>query len=131
MSKPRILIGDDEKNILKVLESRLKAGGFDVIKASSGDEALEKIKKEKPDLVILDLGMPGLNGYQVCRELKKTDEFKQMPIIILSAWVREKQGEDTALADLYLTKPFRPEELISQVRWLLENRGHLPKPAVS
>lgn len=134
MGKVKILVADDEKMILKLIEARLKANKFDVATAENGVVALEKIKTFKPDLIILDLAMPEKNGYQVCRELRGTPEYapyKKIPIIILSAWVRDKVGEDKALADAYVSKPFEPEKLLTEIRFLLENPGNIPKPAVS
>jgi len=132
--KPKILIADDEKIILKLVETRLKANRFDVVTAQDGVEALEKIKSTLPDLIILDLAMPLKNGYQVCHDLRGNPvyaAYKKIPIIILSAWVRDKVGEEKALADAYISKPFEPEQLLSEIRYLLENQGHIEKPAVS
>lgn len=134
MAKIKIVVADDEKMILKLIEARLKANKFDVATAENGVIALEKIKSFKPDLIILDLAMPEKNGYQVCRELRGTPEYapyKKIPIIILSAWVRDKVGEDKALADAYVAKPFEPEKLLTEIRFLLDNPGNIPKPAVS
>ncbi len=130
--KKTILVADDEKSILKMVESRLKANHYDVIKAHDGDEAMEKILEWKPDLLILDLAMPGKNGYQICREVRQDAGLKNIPIIILSAWVRDKMGEDTALADVYITKPYEPEQLMMEVKKLLDSEGRKkPKPHVS
>ncbi len=131
MTKKKILVADDEKMILKVIESRLKANHYDVVTAEDGEIALEKVFKSKPDLIILDLAMPKKNGYQVSAELRKNPETKDIPIIILSAWVRDKAGENTAVADLYINKPFEAEHLLASIKMLLETPSKLPKPNVS
>jgi len=113
-----ILIADDEPQILRVMRTGLPPRGFDVRTASSGEEALEEIRKQIPDLVVLDLVLPGLTGFEVCRMVR---EFSQVPIIVLSAKGTEK---DKVLAleygaDDYLTKPFGMNELIARIRAVL------------
>src|SRR5215831_10280761 len=113
-----ILIADDEPQILRVMRTGLPPRGFHVRTASSGEEALEEIQKQIPDLVVLDLVLPGLTGFEVCRMIR---EFSQVPIIVLSAKGTEK---DKVLAleygaDDYLTKPFGMNELIARIRAVL------------
>jgi two-component system alkaline phosphatase synthesis response regulator PhoP len=132
--KAKILVADDEKSILKMVEARLKSNHYDVVTAEDGVQALEKIKASNPDLIILDLAMPQKNGLQVCKDLKRDPQyaaFKNIPIIILSAWVRDKVGEEKALADAYVSKPFEPESLLNEIRYLLENHGNIKRPAIS
>jgi CheY-like chemotaxis protein len=81
----KILIIDDEKGIIKVVTSRLIANGYEVISATDGVEGLEKAKKEKPDLVLLDIMMPVMSGYEVIEELKKDDATKSIPVIMVTA----------------------------------------------
>lgn len=131
MAKKKILIADDEKMILKVIESRLKANRYDVVTAEDGEEALAKIFKVRPDLIILDLAMPKKNGYQVSSEVRKHPETAHIPIVILSAWVRDKAGENTALADVYVTKPFEAEHLLEVIRKLLDNPNSEFRPNVT
>lgn len=131
MAKKKILVADDEKMILKVIESRLKANHYDVVTAEDGEEALNKAFKVKPDLIILDLAMPRKNGYQVSGELRKHPETRDIPIIILSAWVRDKAGENTALADLYVNKPFEAEHLLASIKKLLDHPDKQARPNVS
>ncbi len=131
MAKKKILVADDERMILKVIESRLKANHYDVVTAEDGEAAIDKAFKAKPDLIILDLAMPKKNGYQVSAELRKHPETKDIPIIILSAWVRDKAGENTAVADLYVNKPFEAEHLLASIKMLLESPAKMPKPNVS
>jgi two-component system KDP operon response regulator KdpE len=110
-----ILIVDDEPQLLRALRASLPAAGYEVITAQDGEEALEKIKHEMPDLVILDLVMPGLSGLDVCRQVRT---FSAVPIIILSAKGND-QSKVTVLdagADDYVTKPFSLDELLARIR---------------
>ena len=117
----KILLVDDEPHIIMMLENRMKHAGYEVITACDGQEALTKAKKEKPDLIILDLMLPKLDGYKVCRMLKFDEKYKHIPIIMLSARAQEadkKMGE-TVGADGYVTKPFEPQVLLGKVKELL------------
>ena len=118
----KILLVDDEPHIIMMLENRMKHVGYEVITACEGQEALTKAKKEKPDLIILDLMLPKLDGYKVCRMLKFDEKYKHIPIIMLSARAQEadkKMGE-TVGADGYVTKPFEPQVLLGKVKDLLK-----------
>ncbi len=114
----RILVVDDEVQILRALRRALDARGYEVVTAADGEEALEEVERSMPDLVVLDLNLPGISGFEVCRRLRG---WSQVPILILS--VREDEaGKVRALdlgADDYLTKPFGVEELLARVRALL------------
>jgi len=117
----KILVVDDEPDILKVVRFRLKATGYDVITAENGQKALDLMEKQKPDLIFVDLRMPVLDGYGLCRRLKADDELKNIPIVLLSAssggTIAEKAEE--LKADDYLVKPFEPEELLEKVKKFL------------
>ena len=116
--EPEILIVDDEPQILRVMRAGLPARGFLVRTAASGEEALEEIEKRMPDLIVLDLVLPGLTGLEVCRAVRKSS---QVPIIVLSAKGSERD-KVVALeygADDYLTKPFGLNELIARIRAVL------------
>lgn len=120
-AKRRILIVDDEPHIVTMLKSRLTANGYEVITAVDGQEALEKARSEMPELVILDLMLPKLNGYKVCRMLKFDEKYRHIPIIMFSARAQEsdqKMGMETG-ADAYVVKPFRAEELLKKIGELL------------
>ncbi len=114
----RILVVDDEVQILRALRRALDARGYDVVTAADGEEALDEVERSMPDLVVLDLNLPGISGFEVCRRIRG---WSQVPILILS--VREDEaGKVRALdlgADDYLTKPFGVEELLARVRALL------------
>ena len=117
----KILLVDDEPNIVLLLETRLKANGFDVVSAADGLAALEAVKKEKPDLIILDLMLPKMDGYKVCGLLKKDTRFSKIPILIFTA---RAQAEDVKLgqelgADAYLVKPFDPKTLLEKIQELI------------
>jgi two-component system KDP operon response regulator KdpE len=118
MSKPVILVVDDEPQILRVMRASLPIRGYEVITASSGEDALDQLSKQVPDLVILDLVMPETSGLEVCRRVR---EFSSVPIIVLSAKGSESD-KVTALdlgADDYVTKPFGMDELLARVRAVL------------
>ncbi|PYV89993.1 MAG: DNA-binding response regulator [Acidobacteria bacterium] len=118
MSKPVILVVDDEPQILRVMRASLPIRGYEVITASSGEDALDELSKHVPDLVILDLVMPDTSGLEVCRRVR---EFSSVPIIVLSAKGSESD-KVTALdlgADDYVTKPFGMDELLARVRAVL------------
>ena len=121
MSK-RILIVDDEEDIAFSISRRLAAEGYEVICAEDGAEGLRRAQTESPDLILLDLMLPKMDGYKVCRLLKFDERYKQIPVIILSA---RSQQEDIALgsetgAEAYLTKPCDTGELLEKIRELLE-----------
>lgn len=119
--KEKILIVDDEKDILKILQHNLSKEGYRVIEASDGEEALDKASSEMPALVLLDLMLPKLDGLEVCREIKGQEKTKNIPIIMLTA---KSQEVDKVLglelgADDYITKPFSPRELLARVKAVL------------
>lgn len=116
--KPVILVVDDEPQILRTMRASLPASGYEVKVASNGEEALNEIHKEMPDLIILDLVMPDLSGIEVCRKVR---DFSSAPIIVLSAKGSE-QDKIAALdmgADDYVTKPFSLNELLARIRAVL------------
>ena len=128
---PKILAVDDEPMVLAVLRKRLEFAGYEVVTAENGMEALRKARAENPDLVILDLILPGLNGYQICTMLKRDQNFARTPVIILSSRSQERDVSEgmKAGADAYLTKPYESEELLAKVKTLLEQRPEPPQPA--
>lgn len=123
MSK-KILIIDDDPHIVKLLQSRLAVNKYETIVAMDGQEGLEKTHKEKPDLILLDLMLPKLSGYKLCRMLKFDEKYKQIPIVIFTARAQEsdeKLGFEVG-ADAYLTKPFKAEVLLKKIRELLKEK---------
>jgi len=123
MANKKILIVDDEVDILRLVGARLKLLGFDVITAMDGKEGLDKARSEKPDLMILDLMLPHLDGYQVCKMLKLDETYKNIPIILFTAKASEEDKEVgvEAGADAYITKPFEPEILLGKIKELLKS----------
>jgi len=121
MSKGRILVVDDEIYIVHILDFSLGMEGYEVITALDGEQALEKLKTEKPDLIVLDIMMPKLDGYEVCKAIKSSPETRHIPVILLSAKGRnvdQKLGFDVG-ADDYITKPFSPRKLVERINQLL------------
>lgn len=117
MSSVRVLAVDDSPTILEMIQAILVAGGYEVITATDGQEALNAARSEAPDLILLDVMLPKLDGYRVCRLLKFDQKFKSIPIIMLTA-KSEEQSVVTGIrtgADQYLTKPIEPERLLSAV----------------
>jgi DNA-binding response OmpR family regulator len=121
----RVLVVDDEKSIRRVVEYALEEGGFEVLSAGRGDDALEIIEKQPVDLVVLDLMLPGIDGIEVCRRIRAT---RNVPIIMLSARddeVDKVLGLEMG-ADDYVTKPFSPRELVSRVKANLRRARVVP-----
>ena len=121
MTKKRILVVDDEMYIVNILDFTLATEGLEVVSAANGEEALRKAIERTPDLVILDVMMPKIDGFEVCRALKAKEETKDVPVILLTAKDRDadKEKGKEAGADLYVTKPFSPTRLLEDVRGLL------------
>ena len=120
----KILVADDSKFVLEIVETVLQSEGFEVVTAVDGTEAWDKIQSEKPDVVIIDIVMPGMNGYEICKKIKSTEELKGLPILVLTTKAQEKDVElaQTSGADLYMTKPFDPDELAQKVRKFFEKK---------
>jgi two-component system, OmpR family, KDP operon response regulator KdpE len=121
----RILVVDDERQIVRALRVGLTAHGYEVLTASNGDEALDLAASTPPDAVILDLGLPGIDGLEVCRTLR---EWASVPILVLSA--RTQEREKVAALDLgaddYITKPFGMDELLARLRAALRRAAAIP-----
>lgn len=117
----RILVAEDDKDIRELIAFTLRFAGFDVLTATNGAEAVEVAEAEKPDLVILDVRMPRMSGYEACRCLKENPKTANLPVVFLSA-----KGQDSEIqqglasgAEEYILKPFAPDELIQHVRHIL------------
>jgi two-component system alkaline phosphatase synthesis response regulator PhoP len=122
VDRKRILVVDDEIYIVHILEFSLTMEGYTVLTASDGEEALKMIEQERPDLVVLDIMMPKLDGYEVCRRLRQDDQFGTLPVILLSAKGRpvDREAGLHAGADDYIAKPFSPRKLLEKIRTLLD-----------
>jgi phosphate regulon transcriptional regulator PhoB len=119
--KETILIVEDEKDIVKMLDYNLKKEGFKVLSASDGEDALDAAVSKRPDLILLDLMLPGMDGLEVCKKLKSEQKTSSMPIIMLTAKGQESDkvvGLELG-ADDYVTKPFSPRELLARIKAVL------------
>lgn len=122
----KVLLVDDDADFMTITTSQIEKGGYDVDAAYSGKECLEKVRKNKPDLILLDVMMPGLNGYDTCTELKSDEKTRYIPVILLTAVAKnlrtttytQRQGLETE-ADDYLTKPPDPEVLLGTIKKLI------------
>ena len=126
MKKGTILVIDDEKDLIELLSYNLGKEGYDVIVANDGQSGLDVVKKHRPDLVVLDIMMPGLDGLQVCQRLRADPRTGRVPIIMLTAKATETDrivGLEVG-ADDYVTKPFSPREVIARVKAVLRRSSH-------
>ena len=126
--KARLLLVDDEPSIVKMVGKRLEVEGYEVLVAADGQAALAKARTEHPSLIILDLRLPKLNGYEVCTMLKQDPRYQKIPILMFTAKAQEKDEKlgIACGADAYLRKPFQAQELLGRIRALLD-----PSPPVS
>src|SRR3989338_771675 len=116
-----VLVVDDEQAIVQGLEAMLRAGGYDVVTAADGEEALAKIVANPPDAIIADLVLPKLDGWRMCQRLKNDSRYKHIPFIMLSGLLREESGAgELSLGDASLPKPCTPDQLLRCVRQVLE-----------
>ncbi len=130
MAGEKVLVVDDNPQIIELLEDHFTRGGYRVINASNGPEALAKVYQEQPDLVLLDIMMPLLDGYEICRTLKNDQQTKHIPVIFITA-----RGESAHIergfelkADGYVVKPFNPKELSDFAARILETFRHSDTP---
>jgi DNA-binding response OmpR family regulator len=122
--RTKVLLVDDEPDILAVVQRRLQLHNYQVITAEDGYEGLARARKENPDVIVLDLMLPGIDGHQICAILKRDLRFRDVPIIILSARSQLKDVETSIQcgADAFVAKPFDHQVLISQIDSLLARR---------
>jgi CheY-like chemotaxis protein len=121
----KILIAEDERDIRDLITFTLTFAGYQVVAAANGEEALQKTRQEIPDLIMMDVRMPKMTGYEACIEMKKDPAIQHIPVVFLSA-----KGQDSEVntgleagAVEYILKPFSPEELVGHVRDLLQKYG--------
>lgn len=121
----RILVADDDPIVLRFLEALLSDAGYEVCTAGDGEQALQKIREEKPDMVILDLVMPYRDGFDICRTVRQSPSTRTLPIIVLS--MKDKESDIIrcfeAGADEFVRKPFNALELIARIRKILDRRS--------
>ena len=119
----KILVVDDERTVLLVLEKQLKAGGYSVVSTTSGYQAVDLAESEMPDLIILDLSMPDIGGEMVAEHLKGNDKTKHIPIIFLTALLPKEQETHDHIVDgnIMFAKPYDSNELLNEIRQQIEN----------
>jgi DNA-binding response OmpR family regulator len=126
-AKPRILIVDDDPVIVRLLQINFRLEGYEVDTASRGEEALQRVKEHLPDVVVLDVMMPGLDGWEVCRQLKENPKVSHVPVIFLSARAQDEDRQRGYALGVneYVTKPFDPAHLVEIVRRSLDKPKQL------
>jgi len=121
--RARVLVVDDEADLVRILQFGLQGIGYQVETASDGQEALKKAREQKPDIILLDLMLPKLDGYKVCRLLKFDERYKNIPIIILSA--RTQEGDQLLAMEMganrFITKPYDFQEVLGHIEALLKS----------
>jgi DNA-binding response OmpR family regulator len=123
-----VLVADDDEDILELVSFRLERAGYEVVTARDGAAALATAQERRPDLAVLDVMMPGLNGYEVTQRLRADDATRDIPVILLTARVQEadvNRGFEAG-ADDYLRKPFSPQELRARVQAIIARRSREP-----
>ena len=122
---PKILIAEDEPDIRELVTFMLRFAGYEVVAASNGEDAVRTAAREIPDLVIMDVRMPRMTGYDACRLMKANPDLRHVPVVFLSAKGQESEIQSglDAGADEYLLKPFSPAELTNRVRGILSRYG--------
>jgi two-component system, OmpR family, alkaline phosphatase synthesis response regulator PhoP len=129
MASTKVLVVDDEHDILELIRFNLEREGFNVITVDSGEAALAQATRLRPDVVVLDLMLPGLDGIEVCRRLKENELTREIPVLMLTARTEDADivtGLDVG-ADDYVTKPFSPKVLVARIRTIIRRRsaGHV------
>jgi DNA-binding response OmpR family regulator len=125
--QPKVLVAEDERDIRELIGFTLRFAGLDVTLTRNGAEAVEQASQMKPDLIMLDVRMPKMTGYEACRALKSNPDTSDIPVVILSAKGQDgeiQEGIDAG-ADHYIVKPFAPEELTNRVKDILRDAGAL------
>lgn len=119
----KIMIVDDEPDMVSVVRAMLKRGGYSVMQAYSGRECLDKITGEKPDLILMDVMMPGINGFEATKKIKEDPKTKDIPVVMLTAKTSKDaklEGFQNSLCDGYIEKPVKMQDLLKVVQWILE-----------
>lgn len=121
----KIVIAEDERDIRDLITFTLQFAGHQVVATSNGEEAVEAVKREKPDLVLMDVRMPRMTGYEACRQIKADPEIAHIPVVFLSAKGQESEVREglEAGAVAYILKPFSPDELTRRVAELLQGKA--------
>ena len=120
MDGKKILIVDDEQEIVKLIKRRVEADGYQVFTANDGTEALEKAEKENPDLILLDIKMAKMDGYTAFRNLKKNEQTKSIPVIVVSAYDKMKDMFELEGVSDFIVKPFDGQDLLARIAKVLK-----------
>lgn len=133
MPKGTVLVVDDDRVIVSLLQLNFEIEGYDVLTATGGEAGLAQARQGRPDIIVLDVMMPGIDGLEVARRLRTEDETRGIPIILLSAKAQNSDIQaGLAVADEYMTKPFEPAELLERVSTLIARSrlaaGHCSEP---
>ncbi len=130
VAKPLILLVEDEPSLVKALGKRLEISGYEVLSSENGKEALKLIGEKRPDLAIVDLMMPLMNGWELCHRMKMDPELKSIPVIMLSGAI-DSSGAASKLdeCDFLMAKPFNSDELLAKIKELLGRGQAAPPPA--
>ncbi len=126
----KVLVCDDERHIVRLIQVNLERQGYNVVTAFDGKEGLEKIRTEKPNVVVLDVMMPYMDGFEVLKTIRREPETENLPVIMLTAKAQDKdvfEGYHYG-ADMYLTKPFNPMELVTFVKRIVQGSDEPPGP---
>jgi CheY-like chemotaxis protein len=122
MDMKKILIVDDEPDLLRLLSYWLRQMGYHIVTAASGEDALTQVQAERPSLVFLDVQLPIIDGFEVCRRLKADKELKHIPVIFLTADASVRLTEASRAAEGSIVKPFLPKDILEHIRrWIPEN----------
>ncbi|MBA3725008.1 MAG: response regulator [Armatimonadetes bacterium] len=122
----KILVCDDERSIVRLIQVNLERQGWEVVTAYDGKEGLEKIRADKPDICVLDVMMPYMDGFEVLKNLRREPETQNLPVVMLTAKAQDKdvfEGYHFG-ADVYLTKPFNPAELVTFIKRIIAGGGN-------
>ncbi|HDP16404.1 MAG TPA: response regulator [Candidatus Omnitrophica bacterium] len=121
MDKKRVLVVDDDPDLSKMLKMRLESEGYEFMSAQDGEEMIKAMKAKKPDVVLLDIMLPRLDGYSALREVRKEESLKDVPVIVLTAKEKKKVGDLFALEEIafFVEKPFETRDLLQKIRSLL------------
>jgi len=124
-TRPRVLLVEDEPIILRLLQVNLRLEGYDVVACSSGEDAMRRVGEAPPDVVVLDVVLPGIDGFEVCQRLRGSPATADVPVIMVTAQAQDedrKRGYALGVRE-YVTKPFEPAELVALVREALAGRA--------
>mgnify|MGYP001616837863 CR=1 FL=1 len=128
MDKKRVLVVDDDVDIAKMLKVRIEAEGYEFMNVMDGKEMFEVLNIKKPDVILLDIMLPNMDGYSVLREMRKHEEYANIPVIILSAKEKKKVGDLFILEKIafFIEKPFNTKELLEKIREVITYEGQRP-----